>query len=161
MWGVELEFRRALDLIHPALQYWSVNSNFTYVDSKVVVGEHNLSVVTNAERALEGQSDLVGNLALQFYQPAWGTMFRVLGSYTGERLADVGARGLPDVFEQPSVSFDLVLSQSLGAFAPGVELKLAAKNLLDEKREFTQGAEVQRIFEPGRKVSLSLSYTPF
>ncbi|MCI0479263.1 TonB-dependent receptor, partial [Candidatus Uhrbacteria bacterium] len=69
LWGVELEFRRALDVIHPALRYWSVNSNFTYVDSKVVVGEHQLSTVTNAERSLEGQSDVVGNVALQFYHP--------------------------------------------------------------------------------------------
>ena len=30
-----------------------------------------------------------------------------------------------------------------------------------EEREFTQGREIQRIFDPGRKVSLSLSYTPF
>ena len=37
----------------------------------------------------------------------------------------------------------------------------AGKNLLGEKREFTQGPEIQRIYEPGRKVSLSLSYTPF
>jgi outer membrane receptor protein involved in Fe transport len=161
LWGVELEFRRALDAISPALEYWSVNTNFTYVDSKVAVGEHQLSVVTNAERSLEGQSDLVGNLALQFYHPVRGTMFRVLGSYTGERLADVGARGLPDVFEQPFTSFDVVISQSFDSFARGLEVKLAAKNLLDAKREFTQGPEIQRIFDPGRKVSLSLSYTPF
>ncbi|HEX6098652.1 MAG TPA: TonB-dependent receptor [Thermoanaerobaculia bacterium] len=161
LWGLELEFRRALDVLSPALRYWSLNSNFTYVDSKVVVGEHQLSVVTNAERSLEGQSDVIGNLALQFYHPSWETMFRVLGSYTGERLADVGARGLPDVFEQPFTSFDLVISQGLGAFAPGLEVKLAARNLLGEKREYTQGREIQRIFDPGRKVSLSLSYTPF
>lgn len=154
LWGLELELRRAIST------YFSVNSNFTYVDSQVEVGEHNLSVVTNAERSLEGQSDIVGNLALQFYHPVWGTMFRVLGSYTGERLADVGARGLPDTFEQPFTSFDFVVSQSL-AFARGLEVKLAAKNLLGERREFTQGSEIQRIFEPGRKVSLSLSYTPF
>lgn len=160
LWGLELEFRRALDVLSPTLRYWSLNSNFTYVDSQVEVGEHQLSVVTNAERSLEGQSDVVGNLALQFYHPAWGTMFRVLGSYTGERLADVGARGLPDVFEQPFTAFDLVISQSL-AFARGLEIKLAARNLLGEKREFTQGREIQRIFDPGRKISFSLSYTPF
>ncbi|HEV7243179.1 MAG TPA: TonB-dependent receptor [Thermoanaerobaculia bacterium] len=161
LWGLELELRRSLDVMLPALKHWSVNANFTYVDSKVVVGEHNLSVVTNAERSLEGQSDVVGNLAVQFYKPVWGTMVRVLGSYTGERLADVGARGLPDIFEQPFMSFDVVLSQSLVAFAPGLEIKLAGKNLLGEEREYTQGREIQRIYDPGRKVSLSLSYTPF
>ncbi len=161
LWGLELELRRSLDVVLPALHHWSVNANFTYVDSKVVVGEHNLSVVTNAERALEGQSDMVGNLAVQFYHPQWGTMFRVLGSYTGSRLADVGARGLPDIFEEPFTSFDVVVSQCLGPFARGLEVKLAGKNLLGEERQYTQGSEIQRIYDPGRKVSLSLSYSPF
>ncbi|HEX2836326.1 MAG TPA: TonB-dependent receptor [Thermoanaerobaculia bacterium] len=160
LWGLELEFRRSLDVLLPSLEHWSVNVNLAYVDSQVTVGEQNLSVVTNSERALEGQSDLVGNVALQFYHPQWGTMVRFLGSYTGERLADVGARGLPDIFEQPYSSFDVVVSQSLN-FARGLELKLAAKNILDEKHEFTQGREIQRSYDPGRKISLSLSYTPF
>jgi outer membrane receptor protein involved in Fe transport len=161
LWGLELEFRRSLDVLLQSLEHWSVNVNFAYVDSQVEVGEQNLSVVTNSERALEGQSDIVGNVALQFYHPQWGTMVRFLGSYTGERLADVGARGLPDIFEQPYTSFDVVLSQSLGSFARGLELKLAAKNILDEKHEFMQGRELQRSYDPGRKISLSLSYTPF
>ena len=46
-------------------------------------------------------------------------------------------------------------------FMNGIEVKLAGSNLLNAKREFLQGGEVQRRFEPGRKVSLSLSYTPF
>ncbi|HYO75520.1 MAG TPA: hypothetical protein VE010_03585, partial [Thermoanaerobaculia bacterium] len=96
-----------------------------------------------------------------FYQPQWGTMFRLLGAYSGARLAEAGAFGLPDTYEASFTSFDFVLSQSLGSWAHGVELKLAGTNLLDEKREFTQGGEIQRLFDPGRKFSLSLSYTPF
>lgn len=161
LWGVELELRRSLDVFSPSLEHWSVNANFAYVDSKVTVGEHQLSVVTSTERSLEGQSDVVGNLALQFYHPRRETMFRVLASHTGERLADVGARGLPDIFEQPFTSFDVVISQGFGSFARGLELKLAAKNLLGAEHEFTQGEEIQRLYDPGRKVSLSLSYTPF
>ncbi|MFZ2493245.1 MAG: outer membrane beta-barrel protein [Thermoanaerobaculia bacterium] len=161
LWGLELELRQSLGKIAPALERWSVNANFAHIKSNVTVGAHQLSVVTNTERPLEGQSDNVGNLALQFYQPEWGTMFRVLGSYSGERLTDVGAFGLPDIYESSYASFDMVVSQSLAPWVPGLEVKLAGSNLLGAKREFMQGPELQRSFDPGRKVSFSLSYTPF
>ncbi|HYI11396.1 MAG TPA: TonB-dependent receptor [Thermoanaerobaculia bacterium] len=154
LWGLELELRRALR------QYWSVNFNYAYIHSAVTVGEHQFSVVTNTDRPLEGQSDQVGNLALQFYQPEWGTMVRLLGGYSGERLTEVGAFGLPDIYEAAYTSLDAVVSQSL-AFARGLELKLGASNLLNARREFVQGGQVHRSFDPGRKISLSLSYTPF
>ncbi|MFA6958439.1 MAG: hypothetical protein WC538_21440 [Thermoanaerobaculia bacterium] len=98
---------------------------------------------------------------MQYFQPEWGTMFRVLGSYSGERLSEVGAYGLPDTYESSFTSLDFVITQSLHHFARGVELKLAGVNLLDEKREYFQGGELQRLYEPGRKISLSISYTPF
>lgn len=161
LYGIELELRRSLEAISPALRLWSVNANYAHIESDVTVGEHQFSVVTNTERPLEGQSDHVANLALQFYHPQWGTMFRVLGAYSGPRLAEAGAFGLPDTYEDSFTSLDVVLSQSLGAWLHGVDLKLAATNLLDEKREFTQGGQIQRLFDPGRKISFSLSYTPF
>jgi TonB-dependent receptor len=161
LWGLEVEFRRSLEMISPALRLWSVNVNLAQIHSEVVVGEHQLSVVTNTDRPLEGQSGQVANLALQYVQPRWGTMFRALGSYTGQRLSEVGAFGLPDIYESGFRSIDMVVSQSLGALRPGLEVKFAGSNLLDEKREFTQGGQLQRRFDPGRKFSLSISYTPF
>lgn len=161
LWGTELEFRRSLEVVAPALRFWSVNVNYAYIHSGVRVGEQALSVVTNLERPLEGQSDQVANLALQFFQPAWGTMVRVLASHAGERVTDVGAYGLPDIYEKAYTSLDAVLSQTLNGWARGVEFKLAASNLLNGAREFTQGGAIQRRFEPGRTVSLSLSYSPF
>lgn len=160
LYGVELEFRRSLAAISPALRLWSVNVNYAYVQSDVAIGEQQLSVITNAERPLEGQSDQVVNLALQFYQPQWGTMVRFLGAHSGERLTEVGAFGLPDIYESASTTFDFVLSQSV-AFAKGLEVKLAGSNLLDSRKEFMQGGAIQRRYSPGRKVSLSLSYSPF
>ncbi len=160
LYGIELEFRRSLETISPALRLWSVNANYAHIKSSVDIGEQQFSVVTNTERPLEGQSDDVGNVALQFYHPAWGTMFRVLGSYNGERLVEVGAFGLPDTYESASTTFDVVVSQSI-AFARGLELKLAATNLLDDKKEFVQGNAIQRRYNPGRKFSLSISYSPF
>ena len=160
LWGLELELRHGLEFLTPVLRHWSVNANFALITSNVTLGEEQLSVVTSRERPLEGQSDQIGNLALQFYQPEWGTTFRILGAYAGERLSEVGAFGLPDVYESAFTSVDMVVSQSL-PFMSGLDLKLAASNLLNARREFLQGGELQRGFETGRKVSLSVSYTPF
>lgn len=161
LYGIELELRRSLAALTPALQNWSVNANYAHVESNVTVGEHQFSVVTNTERPLEGQSDDVANLALQFHQPRWGTMFRVLAAYSGARLSEAGAFGLPDTYEDAFTTFDVVFSQSLAPWARGVAVKIAGTNLLDEKRRFTQGGEIQRLFDPGRRISVSLSYTPF
>lgn len=117
-------------------------------------------MATNLERPLEGQSDQVANLALQFYQPDWGTMFRLLTSYTGKRVTDVGAYGLPDIYEAGYASVDAVVSQRINHWR-GIELKIAASNLLAADRRFLQAGAVQRRYEPGRSMSVSLSYTPF
>lgn len=161
LWGFELEMRRSLEPLHSALRHWSVNANYAWVESSVSVAEQDFVVITNSERPLEGQSDQVANLALQFYHPQWGTMVRLLGSYSGERLTEVGAFGLPDIYEAAGTTFDVVLSQDLGPRVPGLGVKLAGSNLLDDRREFTQGGLVHRSLAPGRKVSLSLSYSPF
>ncbi|HYH07816.1 MAG TPA: TonB-dependent receptor [Thermoanaerobaculia bacterium] len=154
LWGLELELRRSL------VEYWSMNFNYAWIQSDVTVGAQQFSVVTSSDRPLEGQSDQVANLALQFYHPQWGTMFRILGGYSGSRLTEVGAFGLPDIYEDSYTTVDAVLSQSL-AFAKGLEIKVAASNLLDASRQFTQGGRIHRSFDPGRKLSLSLSYSPF
>lgn len=159
LWGAELEFRRSLGSLTPMLDLWSVNLNYAYIHSDVQVGVQQLAVVTNLERPLEGQSDQTANAALQFYHPSRGTSVRLLGSYVGDRLADVGAYGLPDIYEAAYTSVDAVISQQM--FLPGFEFKLAATNLFDESREFTQGDSIQRLYRPGRTVSLSLSYSPF
>ena len=159
LWGAELEFRRSLAVFTPVLDLWSVNFNYAYVQSDVQISAEQVGVVTSLDRPLEGQSDQVANVALQFYHPERGTMFRLLGSYIGERLADVGAYGLPDIYEAAYSSVDAVVSQQL--LVSGFELKLAASNLLDQSREFTQGPAVQRRYRPGRTFSLSLGYTPF
>ena len=159
LWGVELELRKSLGAIAPWLDRWAVNMNYAYIHSDVTVGEQQLSVVTNTERPLEGQSDQVGNIALQFYHPEWGSMVRLLASYSGPRLTDVGAYGLPDVYQDGYTSIDLVISQQI--LTEALDLKLTATNLLDAHRRFTQGSEIQRLYRRGRSFGLSLSYSPF
>jgi hypothetical protein len=158
--GAEVEFRRSLDVLADALRWWTLNLNYTYADSEVTIARDNLSVATTTNRPLEGQSKDIGNLALQFYQPDWGTMVRLLYNYTGSRITDVGAYGLPDIYEDSFASVDLLYVQQL-KFLPGVEIKIAGTNLLDETRMYTQGGELHRSYRPGRGFGLSIGYTIF
>lgn len=161
LWGVELEFRRSLGILWEALRPWAVNFNYAHIKSSVTLGPQQLSVVTSQTRPLEGQSNEVANLALQFLHPRWRSMVRFLGSYSGKRITDVGAYGLPDIYENAFTSVDAVVSQPLDFLARRLEMKIAANNLLNAKRRFTQGTAVQRLYIPGRTLSLSLSYSPF
>ena len=157
--GIELELRRSLAVVSPALKYWSLNINYSYVDSSVTIPRAQLSVLTTTSRALQGQSAHVGNFSVQYYHPAAGTLVRLLYGYTGERLSDVGVYGLPDIVEASTDSLDLVLSQSLRRLVPGLDVKLTASNLLNSESTYTQGSELQRLYTTGRSFGLSFGYT--
>lgn len=159
--GAEVEYRQSLAMLSPLLQRWTVNLNFAYVDASVEVGERNLSVITNASRPLEGQSKNVGNVAVQYFQPSRGTMLRAMYNFTGRRIHEVGAYGLPDIYEDNLGVLDLVVSQALDRVFPGLELKLSGTNLLGAERSFTQGGKIHRKYTSGRGFGISVGYTAF
>lgn len=159
--GAEVEYRQSLRVLSPVLRNWTVNLNYAYVDASVNVGARNLSVITNTSRPLEGQSEHVGNVALQYFKPTWGTLVRAMYNFTGRRIYEVGAYGLPDIYEDDYGVFDLVITQGLERVFPGLELKLSGTNLLDAERTFTQGGKVQRRYSGGRGVGVSVGYTAF
>ena len=159
LYGAEIELRRSLALLTPVLRHWTLNLNYTYTHSDVAIPPDNLSASTNTNRPLEGQSKHIGNLSLEFLQPVWGTTVRVLFNYTGRRIADVGAFGLPDITQSPLRGLDLVVAQSLDRFVPGLAVKLTGGNLLDARREYLQGGRIQQSFSVGRTFALSASYT--
>jgi TonB-dependent receptor len=157
-YGFELELRRDLGFLSESLRPFVAQVNYTYVDSEINVTDE-ATILTNPSRPLVGQPDSVYNLILEWSQPVWGTTTRILYNYTGEKIYEAGANGLPDVLEEPIGTLDLVWRQSLEGLAPGLGLKLTASNLTDETYEWT-GA-INRIWERGRTFGLSLSYTPF
>ncbi len=158
--GGEIELRHSLDVLGRVFKNWSVNANYTYTTSEVSIGDQQYSVTTTSNRPLMGQSDHVGNISLQYFNPRWGFMSRALITHVGERITDVGSFGLPDIKESPYTTFDIVISQDLAKIAKGLSMKIAGHNLLDTERIFTQGNEIQRIYSPGRAFSIGLSYTP-
>ncbi len=156
--GAEVEYRQSLAVVSPVLERWTVNLNYAFVKAAVEVGERNLSVITNTARPLEGQSKHVGNVALQYYVPASKTMVRAMYNLTGRRISEVGAYGLPDIYEDTLGVLDLVVSQGLDRVLRGLELKLSGTNLLNAERSFTQGGRIHRQYSAGRGLGISLSF---
>jgi outer membrane receptor protein involved in Fe transport len=152
-YGLELEFRRRLDAIAPSFEPLSVNVNVTLVKSEIDI-EPGLGVQTSDSRALQGQSPYVVNVTLGYDNEDKGLQGNLLYNVFGRRISEVGAQGLPDVYEQPRHQVDLNLKKKHGKFT----YKLSAKNLLDSKVLYKQAEGVYREHHAGRSFSLGMSY---
>ncbi len=153
--GVELEFRRSLGFLGDGGEDWTGILNYTFVDSEIRI-DAGATTLTNSVRPLAGQPDNLVNLGVEWSPEEVDTTLRVLFSMVDEKIHLGGVEGLPDVTESRRNTVDVVWRQGLGA---GLDLKLAATNLLGEEREWKQGGEVFRLLDPGRGVSLGVGYS--
>ncbi len=157
--GLELEFRRNLGVWSESLDPFTVILNYSYIDSQIALGPN--TIQTNLDRPLVGQPDHVGNFVLEWFQPEWASTVRVLLNYTGEKIAFAGTNGLDDIVEDPRGTIDVVYRQGFRAFGIDWSLKLAGENLTDKRREFSQGGDLWRGWDPGRKIGVSLGLNFF
>lgn len=159
--GVELEFRRSLAFLNPAWNDWALTTNYTWVDSEIDITNLQQNELTSTERPLVGQSEHIFNLAAEYAPVRLGSIFRLLYNYTGEKITDVGARGLPDIYQDPRNVVDFVWLQDLSRWTPGLRMKASAENLLDEERVYSIGGNVYNAYTSGREFGLSLSFNFF
>jgi TonB-dependent receptor len=155
-YGIEIEVRKNLGFVHSFLSPFSIFANYTYIDSEVTIkpaGIHTVNM-TSQERPLQGQSDHIANLVLEYTLKNWDLTTRLLYNYVGERISDVGVLGLPDIIEEPTNWLDLIMIKRFGNWG----VKLAAKNILDEEVLFTQGGKTYQRYKEGLSVSFSISY---
>jgi outer membrane receptor protein involved in Fe transport len=157
--GLELEARRNLSAISPALEPWTVILNYSYIDSEITLDPD--SSLTNPTRALVGQPDHVGNFVLEWAMPDWGSSVRLMYNYQGSKVAFAAADGLPDVIEEARSIFDIAYRQGFNLFGLDWTVKLSGENLGDETWEWTQGEEPWHLYQPGTKYGLSFSLSFF
>lgn len=148
--GVELEIGRQLG------RHVFVSGNYTYVDSEIRLTEAARRVQTSLVRPLAGQSRNLFNAMGEL--TAAGFTARLLYSYFGDRISDVGSNGTPDVVEDGRGLLDVVIAQRL---AQRLGLRLAMENLTNAEYTFLQGFQAQRFYRTGRTVSLSLGLSVF
>jgi outer membrane receptor protein involved in Fe transport len=160
--GAEVEARLGLDRLWERLEGLSVGGNVAVIRSQIELTEEQARVVTNRKRPLAGQSPYVANLSLGFSPPDAGFSLFVYYNVFGSRITDVGVRGStdtegkPDVKEQPFHSLDVNARLQL---TERFTLRLSAKNLLFDQREFKQGGIVIQSIDPGTSVGIGLGYS--
>ncbi len=155
LYGLEMDFRKNLDFIHPWLTGFYVGGNYTYSISKLTLLPENLQTLTNEERPLQGHSKHIINAQLGYDNAEWGTQATLLYNTFSKRISQVGSLGAPDIYEQPFHQLDFVVRQSLDEHW---SVQLRMRNLLDSKVKFTQGGETVREYRRGREFAVSVNF---
>jgi TonB-dependent receptor len=163
VWGLEVETRKRLDQLDPLLKNFSINFNFTYIQSQVALTETQISArqisgLYETTRPMQGQPLYIINAGLSYDDQERGFYAGLFYNVTGPLLYAAG-ENLPDIYEQPAPTLDFNLTQS---FADQWKLTFRGKNLLNPivRQTITYaGTEYDYLaYTKGFDVSLSLSY---
>lgn len=158
--GLEIEMRKNIGKLWKGLENLFLNANYTFVRSRVEIGQQDLSVLTTLDRPLVGQAENIFNLALDYDIPRFKMETRALFNYTGERITDVGALGLPDIIEHGRPILDLLVARYFGG-EKKVRAEFSAENILNRQIDFRQDGQPFRVYRRGRTLSFSVSYRFF
>jgi outer membrane receptor protein involved in Fe transport len=153
-YGVELEVRKSLGLLSPALEPLTLFANTTLMRSRITPGNTDISSLTSTDRPMVGQAEYVVNGGLTWGNGG-GWSATALYNVVGPRIVEAGARPFPDAYEQARHVVDL--SVQLPAFG-ATALKLDAKNLLDSPYEIVQGGVLRSRYQAGRVLALGISW---
>ncbi len=163
--GLELEFRKQLDQLHPSLGNFQLGGNLSLISSQVDIAPSELAIIRALDpgaaetRKLQGQSPYVVNIDAMYDNTDTGTLLSVHYNVFGERLSEVSTGGTPNAFEQPAGMLDITGSQRLWN---RVTLKFSAKNLLDpdikKVHPFNNEEYIRSLYKRGRTFSLGFSY---
>ncbi len=153
--GLELEGRKNLKFLAPALAPFTVLANLTWVRSRVTFAASEVGV-TNLERPLQGQSPYVVNVALDWVGNGGKTQARVSYNVFGKRIDTVGTLKVPDTYEMPRHIVDLSVAHQ---FTKHLDGKLSVENLLDAPYSFQlESGETAGQWKVGRTVWVGLQH---
>lgn len=168
--GVELEFRKRFDWLvvqKDGSSIFSVGANISLIESEVAIPEEEYLFILQRDpeasrfRELQGQSDIIFNLSLQYDHITAGSSATLVYNHTGKSLDEVGIGGAPNAYVQPRDMLDFTFFQDV---KKSFTVKFVVKNILDSEHEITQdfkGVQYQRIrFNSGRSFNLGLTYKP-
>jgi len=166
VYGVELELRKDLSFISPALKRFYVNTNLALIHSSYDIPKEEIENSKNIDpeydqttRPFQGQAPFIVNAILSYIHPEQGWEVALAYNVSGQKLYNISLFATPDVYEQPVSMLNLKLSKR---FAERFQVSLTARNLLNATNKKTldfHGQEyVAESFTLGRTFGMSLSY---
>lgn len=166
VYGVELEYRKNLGFISPALDNFKWGANLSYIYSEVDIDPEELSDIRSInpeasdKRTFFNQSPYIINSNITYNDVESGLNAALSFNVFGDRLSIVGSEGTPDIFEKARPQLDFTISKQ---FKENLSVRLSAQNLLDPEYRlestFKDNEFVYSDYRLGRTISMSLSYT--
>lgn len=144
--GFEIELRKGLEFISPALKPISLFGNYTYLRSEVVFNDLSADSKTiKANRPLQGQSPYLINAGLQYTSDMFNAS--VLYNRVGQRLTLVGNEEFPNVYERPRNQVDIQLSKKV--LDGQGEIRINFQDILNNAFYFYENVNENTAFQAG------------
>lgn len=170
--GLELEFRKSLKFLTPALEAFNWNTNVTVTESQIKMSESELRSRQNSAkegevvkdtRQMAGQAPYIINTGLSYNSYTTGFEMGLFYNVQGSTLNYVGFGNRTDTFSVPFHSLNFNLNKSFGA-DERIQAGMGVQNILNQKRQTVfsaYGAEDQ-IFSslsPGTKINFQVAFS--
>ncbi len=174
IFGVEVEFRKALDFISESFSKFSLNGNLTLVQSEIDMTSTEFEArevfqKTGEDledtREMAGQAPYIINGGFSYNNYSNGLEMGLFYNVKGPTLVLVGGGLTPDVFTEPFHSLNFNVNKSIG-LQNKVTINFGVSNILNDVREeFFTGFNAQdqpfTAFSPGTTYTLGLKYNIF
>ena len=154
-YGAELEVRKGLGVLTPALTPFTLFANTTLMKSDITPGNEGISRAYEPQPADGGPVGVRGERRARLVQRRLGRN----GALQRGRQADRrgGQRRIPDTYEQARNLVDASLQVPV---LQRMSMRLDGKNLLDSPYRLTQGDVVRHEYHSGRLFSLGVTWRP-
>ena len=142
VYGVEVEFRKQLNAISPALEHFYFSTNFAIIQSSYPIPQDEIensrnvdTTYTTTTRPFQGQAPFIANAILTYldYEKGWESS--IAFNVSGRKLYNIALRATPDVYEEPAPQLDFKISKRIGK---NYSVAFTAKNILNPMFERTQ-----------------------
>lgn len=161
-YGVELDFRKKLDVISDGLKNFLFQGNFSYIYNRVT------SEGTNLDRPMQGQSPYLINASINYDVEKAGLTTTLLFNQIGRRILYVGSSDFPPVWEHPRALLDFQIAKKV--MKSKGEVKLNISDILNQTAYYYHDLNNNGKFEKntdaiaiarkyGTNVSLTFAYT--
>ncbi len=177
-YGLELDVRKNLIMLSDVNNFLRIFKDFTIVANASVIKSsisNNDPTERDSVRNLQGQSPYLINLGIFYKNDSAGLAASLMYNRIGERIAFVGDKNNPHIYELPFNSLDLTIDFQI---SKSLVLKAGVKNILDESIVFRQYEdvmkdtngdrigdlpvrieEVNRKYKPGKLFKIGISFS--
>ena len=122
-----------------------------------LTGGRQLARLFQNQREMSGQSDILGNVQLNYVNFDAGIEASLAYNYTGERIVLVGSDNAPDIIEDGRGKVDFLIKYRRLMWGQDIELEFRVQNLLDEAVFWTQGGQLYERYDIGTAYRLTLT----